>query len=502
MANDSSSTLMPEPATTTTTTTTTTTAVVLLLRPMAEAKRLAKQAVPCVLSLMLSMANRMVVTIVVGRLGAQELAAASLAVMFINVLGLSILTGLCSGLETLAAQAIGSHNKRLAGVFLQRSLLINAAVCIPLVVIWIFAESLLLLAGQETDLAHMAGNYVRILLISLPATAVNASLMRFLLAQGLMNASFYVNLVVFPLNVGMQYLFVLADTPLKIGFYGAPWASNIAEYLSAIGLIGYAIFVRGHEAWQPWSRDALKAWPQYFKLGIPGVIMLCAEWWMFETVTLLAGLFGAHVLATQAIVLNTAGFLFMVYLGISIVNGVAVGNSLGAGNAAHAALSAKVSVLLAVSCALVISLVMYFCRHSWGYIFTTDASVVASVATILPIAALFQFVDGGVGVLLGVLRGAGKQKLGAVLNVVSYYLVGIPLASVLAFVAKMELTGLWTGIAVAQCLSFCFLAFVVFVRIDWDHEVARAKKRLGQNAGGALAAAEDDDEDVIKISDV
>lgn len=39
------------------------------------------------------------------------------------------------------------------------------------------------------------------------------------------------------------------------------------------------------------------------------------------------------------------------------------------------------------------------------------------------------------------LRGIGKQKFGAILNAVSYYGVGMPLAAVLLFVAKIGVIG-------------------------------------------------------------
>lgn len=45
------------------------------------------------------------------------------------------------------------------------------------------------------------------------------------------------------------------------------------------------------------------------------------------------------------------------------------------------------------------------------------------------------------GACSGVLRGIGKQKFGAILNAVSYYGVGMPLAAVLLFVAKIGVMG-------------------------------------------------------------
>lgn len=51
------------------------------------------------------------------------------------------------------------------------------------------------------------------------------------------------------------------------------------------------------------------------------------------------------------------------------------------------------------------------------------------------------------GACSGVLRGIGKQKFGAILNAVSYYGMGLPLAVVLLFVARIGVIGTnpWGG---------------------------------------------------------
>jgi MATE family multidrug resistance protein len=54
------------------------------------------------------------------------------------------------------------------------------------------------------------------------------------------------------------------------------------------------------------------------------------------------------------------------------------------------------------------------------------------------------------GVSSGVFRGCGRQKLGASINLGGYWMLGLPLSAVLAFVAHMGLEGQWIGIVVAS----------------------------------------------------
>ncbi len=69
-------------------------------------------------------------------------------------------------------------------------------------------------------------------------------------------------------------------------------------------------------------------------------------------------------------------------------------------------------------------------RNPLGSILTCfSVAVVASVASILPLVALFQVFDGLSAITAGVLRAVGKQFTGALLNLSAYYVVGKSLIS-------------------------------------------------------------------------
>jgi len=67
----------------------------------------------------------------------------------------------------------------------------------------------------------------------------------------------------------------------------------------------------------------------------------------------------------------------------------------------------------------------------------------------MPLVALFQVFDGLGVVTGGILRAKGQQTVGAVLNLVGYYVVGIPAGLLLAFYGDMGIYGLWTGLTIA-----------------------------------------------------
>ncbi|KAG8837345.1 hypothetical protein FRC20_006770 [Serendipita sp. 405] len=112
--------------------------------------------------------------------------------------------------------------------------------------------------------------------------------------------------------------------------------------------------------------------------------------------------------------------------------------------------------------------------------FNNDPDVVDEVARILPLVALFQIFDGLGAVTGGILRAIGKQDVGALLCLIGYYMIGIPLGLLLAFKGKLGLEGLWIGLTVALVIQGMGGLYICTIRADWDLEVRKAMIRLGQ----------------------
>ena len=55
-------------------------------------------------------------------------------------------------------------------------------------------------------------------------------------------------------------------------------------------------------------------------------------------------------------------------------------------------------------------------------------------------------------VMGGVLRGSGRQYIGAIVNFIAYYIIGIPLAVVLGFKTTLGIIGIWIGMAIGNLL--------------------------------------------------
>ena len=58
----------------------------------------------------------------------------------------------------------------------------------------------------------------------------------------------------------------------------------------------------------PIDKETFCGWSEYLKISLPSTVMLCSEWWAFESITILAGIIGVTELACQTIVFSIAAF--------------------------------------------------------------------------------------------------------------------------------------------------------------------------------------------------
>ena len=95
---------------------------------------------------------------------------------------------------------------------------------------------------------------------------------------------------------------------------------------------------------------------------------------------------------------------------------------------------------------------------------TTDVGVRDVAKKSIFFLSLFVFIDNLQGVDSGILRGVGRQELGAVTNVIAFYLIGLPLANVFSFKLHLGVPGLMGGMAFGTATQAITLIGLIWVR--------------------------------------
>uniref|UniRef100_A0A8C4FF54 Multidrug and toxin extrusion protein n=1 Tax=Dicentrarchus labrax TaxID=13489 RepID=A0A8C4FF54_DICLA len=382
-----------------------------------------------------------------GHLGKTELAGVSLAAAVVNVTGISIGTGLSSTCDTLISQTYGSGNLKRVGVILQRGILILLLACFPCWAILINTEPLLLAVKQSPEVASLSQLYVKIFMPALPAAFMYQLQGKYLQNQGIMWPQVLTGGIGNVFNALINYILLY---PLELGVAGSAVANVISQYLLALFLYVYICWKGLHKAtWGGWSLDCLQEWGPFVKLAIPSMLMICLSWWIFEIGGFLAGLISEVELGAQSIAYQLCIVAYMFPLGFSVAASVRVGNALGAGNTEQAKLSCKVPIVCACKNQCKISVCIFF------------RDIIQRVADVMLIFGFMHVGDATAGVAAGVLRGAGKQLIGALCNLVGFYFIGFPIGVSLMFAANMGIVGLWMGLTI--CVSLQAIVFITIL---------------------------------------
>lgn len=89
--------------------------------------------------------------------------------MTANITCLAPFQGLATSLDTLCAQAYGSGHKHLVGLQIQRMTYFLLLLFIPLIALWFKAEDILAVMIPERRSAELAGMYLKVMLLGIPA---------------------------------------------------------------------------------------------------------------------------------------------------------------------------------------------------------------------------------------------------------------------------------------------------------------------------------------------
>ncbi|PLN78450.1 MATE efflux family protein [Aspergillus taichungensis] len=442
---------------------------------LAELVHLLRQSIPVILAYTLQNSLQTVSVLIVGRSSPENLATAAFSLMFAMITAWMIALGGTTALDTLASSSFtGSANKHDLGVLLQRGFFVLTLFYVPVAVLWVCSEPVFLLLGQDPRLSRDSARFLTCLVPGGLGYIYFELMKKYLQAQGIMRPGTYVLLITSPLNALLNYLFVY---PLGMGLLGAPCATGLSYWLSFALLVLYARFVAGSAGWGGWSREATHHLGPFARLALLGVIHVGTEWWAFEIVALAAGRLGTVPLAAQSVIMTADQVLNTIPFGVGVATSTRVGNLLGARDARGAARAAHSAAVLSMLLGVVVLAALMASRHHFAALFNPDVRVVRLTAEVLPYVALFQIADGLNGSCGGSLRGMGRQHVGALVNLVSYYGGALPLGIWLAFRHDWGLQGLWVGQCVALYLVGS-LEWVIVALSDWRREVNLAFLRM------------------------
>ena len=419
----------------------------------AELRAMVRLALPIVVVQLGQMLMGVVDTVMVGRVSADAIAAVALGNLYF--FGAAIFgMGALMALDPVVAQAVGAGDAVAVARGVQRGLILSLALSLVATALLLPARPVLALLHQPPHVADVAATYARIEIAGIVPfyvfAALRQSLQAFKRIAPIVGAMVVGNVV----NAGLNYLWIYG----KLGFpaagaVGSAWATSVSRWVMLVLLVWVAWRELRPQLLPP-RRDALAWQPlrRMIALGAPIGIQYELEYGVFAVVGIMMGWMGTAQLAGHQVALNLASLAFMVPLGVSAAASVLVGHAVGRGDIAEARRAAAAGLVCGVGFMAASALVMLTFPRFLAGIYTTDVGVAALAASLIPIAGVFQVFDGLQVVSVGILRGVGDTRAPMVVNLLGFWLVGLPVSAALGFAAGAGPRGLWWGLTVGLAL--------------------------------------------------
>ncbi|CAN6445893.1 unnamed protein product [Victoria cruziana] len=388
-----------------------------------------------------------------------------------------MMIGMASALETLCGQAYGAGQYQKLWLYTQKATVSLLLVCIPITILWFYMEKLLILIGQDPHISFEAGKYAVCLIPGLFAAAFLQPMVKFLQSQGLVLPLLVTSAVTLCLHVPVCWLLLFKTS---VGHVGAAIAVSLSYWVNVAAL---ALYIKSADAckktYTPFSMEAFSGICNFLRLAVPSAVMVCLEYWSFESLILLSGLLPNPELEASmlSICLYTLYLAYSIPFGLAAAASTRVSNELGAGRPRMAQLAVFVVILLAVIDFSIVSTTIYTIRYLLGHAYSSDAEVIQYVVKMAPLVSVSSCMDSIQGVLSGVARGCGWQELGAYVNLGAFYLLGIPVSSVLGFHFHYGGIGLWIGIMCGSTAQTILLSLITGFT-NWQRQAEKARDRV------------------------
>ncbi|RGP55458.1 MATE family efflux transporter [Pseudomonas abyssi] len=403
-------------------------------------------------------------TAMAGRVSAEALAAVALGNSF-WIPTLLFLTGVMMIVTSKVAAASGAGRLGQTGALVRQGAWLGLILGLLCLLFLNLMRPVLIWMKVDPQLVPVTLDYLLAISLGFPAVGLMLALRG--LTDGLSRTkpAMLIGFIGLVINVPANYVLVYG----KFGFpaMGAV-GCGVATALVMWAMLGCMLFhLKRARFYQPCGLFERFDWPhartqgELIGLGFPIGIALFAETSMFAVIALLIGSLGAVVVASHQVTINFSSLVFMVPFSLGLAITVRVGHNLGRSGARAAMLATKVGLVLALVFAALAATAMYTLAQQIPQIYTDDRDVISLAASLLALAALYQFSDAVQVACAGALRGFQDTRLPMLLTMIAYWLIGLPAGCILGLTDWLGPArgpaGFWLGLIVGLSSAALFL---------------------------------------------
>ena len=418
-----------------------------------EAKEFLKLAIPLTSAQIAQSLTGFFDTIMMGRLGAETLAAGGLAswtfIAILNTVG-----GIVMGISPLIAEAYGAGQKSRIEKLTRQGFWLVLLLSIPITIAIASLDRLMLQWGQSETTVTLASSYLNYILWGFfPALG-------FAMLRGVVSGLSLARPIMIIVSLG-TVINITGNYILGFGKFGFPRleltglgiSSAISFWIMFIALILYILRHKQlgkYRFFQQLHKLKPSIILELLKTGIPIGIFMALELGLFTVVTYLMGALGTEALAAHQVVFQTIMVTFMIPLGMSFATTARVGQWLGRKDRLGVKRAGYVSIGIGSIVMFFLAVVMFAFPHAIVGIYLNlddpaNAEIINLAVPILRIASLSQILDAVQKIAYGALQGIQDIRIPVLLNISAFWVIGLSAGYILGFYFDLGGVGLWLG---------------------------------------------------------
>ncbi len=450
---------------------------------LTELRRTAALALPLILAQLAQVSLTFIDTLMVGRLGNEQLAAIALG-SSVFTMALIVGMGVMFAVGPTVSQAHGAGDERMVARATRQGLWLALGLTVPAIILFWNAAPLLLWMGQDAETVRLAAGYLQAISWGyLPG-------LWFIGLRGLLEGISKPRPIMLIALAGIG-LNIFANNALMFGRFGFPalglvgtgWASTFVFWMSFLLAAAYVQRTLPQlEVFTKLRTPDVSVLRDLFVIGWPIGLTLGFEGGLFTITALLMGLVGTVELAAHQIAIQSASFTFMVPVGLSAATAVRVGRAAGRKDADGVQRAAGVGMALSLGFMVLTALTFWLIpgRVVSLYLDASDSAnraVVDTAVLFLGFAAAFQIFDGVQVSAAGALRGLKDTRVPMLISLFSYWGIGMATGATLTFGLDVGGRGLWTGLVVGLIAAAGLLSWRLWRKTRVETPIERVRLR-------------------------
>ncbi|KDR95752.1 putative efflux protein, MATE family [Peptoclostridium litorale DSM 5388] len=443
-------------------------------------KRLLLIAIPIMIQYFISISVNLMDSFMVGKLGESSVAALGIANQYFFIFNL-ILLGVNSGCGVLISQFWGSKDVRNIKKVLGIALVSGVAASI------LFVLGGMLLTGNIIEIFTIDQSVKGIGVLYLRTVCLSYVFMAVSMAFGF--ASRGVEKTVLPMvssaialvfNIVFNYAFIFGKFGFpQMGVVGAAYATLIARAVEMTVIVS-SIYLKDHiikSSIKEMTGFDLEFLKRALKTAVPVIVNdLC--WGIGMTMySVVYGRLGTESIAAVQICMSVQNVFMTVLFAVANASSVMVGKEVGRGEYERAKYYASNFVKMSIAMSLVMGAMLYASTPTILSIYNVSSKVMHMTRYMMYVSAFampLKFIN--TLLIVGIMRGGGDAKTALAIELVTMWLIGVPICFITAFVLHMNAEHVY-ALVLAEELVRVFVCMKRYNSGNWINNVTSEMKR-------------------------